>query len=225
MTSDRPTHDRLPTTIGFGAPKKAGTSKAHGEPLGEEELPAPRRRSAGTIGPFEMPADILDAWRDRRRPRPPGPRRLGEALRGARSDKRAEFERRLARKRPPALAEAIATLKDKLVADKPTIATRKASEVALDVITVAMPELILGSADLTPSNNTKTKNLVDIAPGCLWRPLHPLRHPRARHGRRHERHGHPRRLPAGRRHLPGLHRLRAPGDAHRGAGAASRWST
>jgi transketolase len=56
-------------------------------------------------------------------------------------------------------------LKEKLAADKPTIATRKASELALDAVTVAMPELVLGSADLTPSNNTKTKNLADITPG------------------------------------------------------------
>jgi transketolase len=80
---------------------------------------------------------------------------------------RAEFERRWARKRPAGLGPAIAALKEKLAAEKPTIATRKASELALEVITVAMPELILGSADLTPSNNTKTKNLTDIKAGAF----------------------------------------------------------
>ena len=73
----------------------------------------------------------------------------------------------MARKLPAELGKAIAGLKDKLAAEKPTVATRKASELALDVITVAMPELILGSADLTPSNNTKTKNLTEIKPGVF----------------------------------------------------------
>src|SRR5690606_25906901 len=67
-------------------------------------------------------------------------------------------------KRPAGLAPAIAALKGQLAAEKPTIATRKASELALDVISPLMPELIIGSADLTPSNNTKTKNLTDIQP-------------------------------------------------------------
>ena len=79
--------------------------------------------------------------------------------------KRGEFERRIDRKRPAALAEAFAKLKEKIAAEKPTLATRKASEMVLESITVAMPELLLGSADLTPSNNTQTKNLANIKPG------------------------------------------------------------
>ena len=86
---------------------------------------------------------------------PGNPRRRGASSNGAwRASCRAE------------LGKAIAGLKDKLAAEKPTVATRKASELALDVITVAMPELILGSADLTPSNNIKTKNLTEIKPGA-----------------------------------------------------------
>ena len=67
--------------------------------------------------------------------------------------------------RPQGLADAVAKLKDRLVAEPQNVATRKASEIALDVITEAVPELVLGSADLTPSNNTKTKNLTAISPG------------------------------------------------------------
>ena len=67
--------------------------------------------------------------------------------------------------RPLGLADAVAKLKDRLVAEPQSVATRKASEIALDVITEAVPELVLGSADLTPSNNTKTKNLTAISPG------------------------------------------------------------
>ena len=94
-----------------------------------------------------------EAWRQR--------------LAGKPEPARSEFERRMARKRPAGLAKAIAALKEKLATDKPTIATRKASELALDAITVTMPELVLGSADLTPSNNTRTKNLIEIKPGVF----------------------------------------------------------
>jgi transketolase len=78
---------------------------------------------------------------------------------------RAEFQRRVIdRRRPQGLAEAIGKLKDRLVAEPPTIATRKASELALDVLVPLMPELLLGSADLTPSNNTRTKGLKEVTP-------------------------------------------------------------
>jgi transketolase len=163
IQSDRPTLIACKTTIGFGAPTKAGTSKAHGEALGADEIAGARRNLEWEYPPFVIPNDILADWRAA------GAR--GKAARDAwtkrftASPKKSEFERRLARKRPAELAKAIAALKDKLAADKPTIATRKASELALDVISPIMPELLIGSADLTPSNNTKTKNLTDIKPG------------------------------------------------------------
>ncbi|MFG3756624.1 transketolase, partial [Klebsiella pneumoniae] len=79
---------------------------------------------------------------------------------------RAEFQRRVIdRKRPAALDAAVAKLKAKLVAEAPTVATRKASEMALEVLVAEVPELLLGSADLTPSNNTRTKDLKEIGPG------------------------------------------------------------
>ena len=162
LDSDRPTLIACKTTIGFGAPKKAGTSKAHGEPLGAEEIAGARRNLEWDHPPFEIPEDILAEWREagaRGRPsRDAWEKRL------AASPGKAEFERRLARKRPAGLAEALAALKDKLAAEKPAIATRKASELALDVISPMTPELLIGSADLTPSNNTKTANLTDIQP-------------------------------------------------------------
>ena len=163
LKSDRPTLIACKTTIGYGAPKKAGTSKAHGEPLGEEEIAGARAALGWESAPFEVPADILDAWR--KAGQRGQPKRDAWQKRLAASPKRAEFERRLARIRPAELATSIAALKEKLVADKATLATRKASEMVLEAVTVAVPELILGSADLTPSNNTKTKNLVDISLG------------------------------------------------------------
>jgi transketolase len=131
--------------------------------LGEEEIAGARKALGWEHGPFEIPDDILADWRKA------GARGRSEheawQARFAASPKREEFERRLARRRPAELGAAIAALKEKLAADKPTLATRKASEMALDVVTVAVPELILGSADLTPSNNTKTATLAVIAPG------------------------------------------------------------
>jgi transketolase len=163
--SDKPTLIACKTTIGYGAPKKAGTSKAHGEPLGAEELAGAKTALGWSHAPFEIPDNIRDAWAKAGKKG----RRLRKAwadrLKALPADKRAEFERRATGVRPQGLADAIAKLKDRLVAEPQNVATRKASEIALEVITEAMPELVLGSADLTPSNNTKTKNLNAVSPG------------------------------------------------------------
>src|SRR5258705_54194 len=163
--SDRPSMIACKTTIGFGAPTKAGTSKAHGEPLGAEELAGAKKALGWNYGPFEVPDDVLQAWRN-----------VGKQGASAHADWRRRFEakpdalrsefvrRVIDRKRPQGLADAIRKLKDKLVADPPTIATRKASEMALEVLVAEMPELLLGSADLTPSNNTRTKGLKEVTP-------------------------------------------------------------
>jgi hypothetical protein len=109
--------------------------------------------------------------------------------------KRAEFERRLAHKLPAKLDKAILAHKKALIASPVTVATRKASELALDVIEPVMPELVMGSADLTPSNNTRAKPRRGFHDQDAQGPLCPLRHPRARHGRRDERHHPAWRLP------------------------------
>jgi transketolase len=165
QTSDRPSLIACKTTIGFGAPTKAGTSKAHGEPLGADELAAAKKALGWDYGPFEVPDDVLAAWRN-----------VGKQGATAHADWRSRFDakpdalrnefirRVIDRKRPKGLDDAIRQLKDKLVADPPTIATRKASEMALEVLVPVMPELVLGSADLTPSNNTRTKGLKEVTP-------------------------------------------------------------
>ncbi|TCR70241.1 transketolase [Bosea sp. BK604] len=162
--SNKPTMIACKTVIGFGAPKKAGTSKAHGEPLGAEELAAAKKALGITGGAFEIAPDLLKTWRN-----------FGAAGAAARKEwqaryetlserKRAEFERRLAHKIPAKLDKAIVAHKKALIANPVTVATRKASELALDVIVPVMPELVSGSADLTPSNNTKVKGLDDFTP-------------------------------------------------------------
>ena len=163
--SDRPTLIACKTTIGYGAPKKAGTSKAHGEPLGGEELAGAKAALNWAHGPFEVPDDIRAAWKRAGRRGRREHRAWTERLKNAPEAQRAEFERRVKGELPQGLAEALTRHKQRLAAEPQTIATRKASELALEVITEIMPELVVGSADLTPSNNTKTKSLSVIAPG------------------------------------------------------------
>ena len=163
--SDRPTLIAAKTTIGFGAPTKAGTSKVHGSPLGAEEIAGARKALGWSYEPFDVPADVLDAWRAA------GARgaEAREAWEGrlAKTDaaRRAEFERRMSGKLPQGFDAAIADYKKKLAEDKPKVATRKSSEMALEVINGVVPETIGGSADLTGSNNTKTSQTKPITPG------------------------------------------------------------
>jgi transketolase len=163
--SDRPTLIACRTTIGYGAPRKAGTSKAHGEPLGGEELAGAKAALNWAHGPFEIPDGIRAAWKRAGRRGRREHRAWAERLKSAPEVQRTEFERRIKGELPQGLAEALARHKQRLVAEPQTMATRKASELALEVITEIMPELVVGSADLTPSNNTKTKSLSAIAPG------------------------------------------------------------
>jgi transketolase len=165
QASDRPTLIACKTTIGFGAPKKAGTSKAHGEPLGAEELAGAKQALGLAAAAFEVPPEVVAAWRAAGTRGRAARTQWQQRLAAKPADIRAELTRRLAGERPAGLDQAVAALKAKLAAEPPTVATRKASETALEVLTVAVPELVLGSADLTPSNNTRTKNLTEIAPG------------------------------------------------------------
>ncbi len=165
LKSDRPSLIACKTVIGYGAPKKAGTAKAHGEALGAEELAGAKRALEWNYGPFEIPEDILKAWRDAGARGQPAHAEWKKRFAAKDATARGEFERRFARKRPAALAGTFAALKDKIAAEKPTLATRKSSEMVLEAIVPAMPELVIGSADLTPSNNTLTKQAVSVKPG------------------------------------------------------------
>jgi transketolase len=162
--SDRPTLIAAKTTIGFGAPTKAGTNKVHGSPLGADEIAATRKALGWSYEPFEVPAEVLDAWRAAgargAQTRAAWEERLGKVDAG----QRAEFERRMAGALPAGLDKAIADYKKKLAEDKPKVATRKSSEMALEVINGVLPETIGGSADLTGSNNTKTSQTKAITP-------------------------------------------------------------
>jgi len=155
--SERPSLIACRTTIGFGAPNKGGTEKSHGSPLGAEEIAAARQKLGWTAPAFEIPSGILAQWRaagERSRPL-----RLAWEKRLAALDagKRAEFERRLRGELSGQLTASVNGVKQKLADAPKEIATRAASEFALEALTVALPEMVGGSADLTGSNNTRTK--------------------------------------------------------------------
>lgn len=154
--SDKPTLIAAKTTIGFGAPTKAGTNKVHGSPLGAEEIAGARKFFNWESPAFEVPSDILNAWRAAGEAGAKKRTEWEDRLAKADATKRAEFERRISGKLPQDFDAVIADYKKKLAADKPKVATRKSSEMALEVINGAVPETIGGSADLTGSNNTKT---------------------------------------------------------------------
>ena len=162
--SDRPTMIACKTTIGFGAPNKAGTAKVHGSPLGAEEIAATRLALNWTSEPFEVPSDVLDAWRlaglRSTKTRTAWEKRLAEAE----ATVRGEFERALRGDLPGAFETAVGEYKARLAKERPKVATRKASEMALGVINGAVSETIGGSADLTGSNNTKTSQTAPVTP-------------------------------------------------------------
>jgi transketolase len=163
--SDKPTMIACRTTIGFGAPHKAGTADAHGSALGAEEIKGAREKLGWNYPPFEIPAEILGEWRKAGARGANARKKWKERLNALPADRRAEFLRRMAGKLPAALAGAVRQVKENAVAKPQEIATRKASELTLESLVAAVPEMIGGSADLTGSNNTKTKAMAVIGPG------------------------------------------------------------
>lgn len=162
--SDRPTFIACKTTIGFGAPNKAGTHKVHGSPLGADEIAATRKALNWESPAFEVPADVLEAWRAAGTRSVDAHKAWEARLAATDAAKKSEFNRRFAGELPGNLDSAIDAYKKKLADAPPTVATRKASEDALEVINGVLPETLGGSADLTPSNNTKTSQMKSITP-------------------------------------------------------------
>jgi transketolase len=159
----RPSLIACRTTIGYGAPNKAGTEAVHGAPLGAAEIEGARDRLDWFHEPFEIPAGIRSAWEqiaDRGRVA-----RENWEDRFEMSANRAAFRQALAGKLPADFADKLAEYKRSLVETAPKVATRKASEMALGVINAATDLTVGGSADLTHSNLTLTKDLKSVAPG------------------------------------------------------------
>lgn len=159
--TSKPTLIACKTIIGFGAPNKQGTSGCHGAPLGEDEITAARKVLGWSAPAFEIPADILEAWRGisarSTEKRPAWEARLEK------SGDKETFIRVMAGDLPPSVDEALVALKKEIATDKPTKATRQSSGAVLNAIAELMPELIGGSADLSPSNNTQAKSMKSIS--------------------------------------------------------------
>ncbi len=163
--TDKPSMISCKTVIGFGFPTKAGTQKAHSDAPGEEEIAGARRVLKWDAPPFEIPQPLLDAWRaigakgrdarmawaDRVKAAPDG---LGE-----------DFDRRMKGELPAGWKQAVTDAKTELLGSEKDLATRQASGIVLNHLFDAIPEMLGGSADLTPSNNTKAKNQVEIPAG------------------------------------------------------------
>jgi transketolase len=163
--SDQPTMIAARTTIGFGAPTKAGTSKVHGSPLGAEELAGAKKNLGITYPAFTVPNQIIDAWRKAGSRGAPARADWQQRLAAADPAKRAEFERRQKQELPAGYAGAVDTFKHKLAEEKPKVASRKASQNALEVLNGVLPETIGGSADLTSSNYTNTSQTMPFTAG------------------------------------------------------------
>ncbi|MDE1466874.1 transketolase [Aurantiacibacter sp. D1-12] len=149
--TNKPSLIRCTTVIGKGAPNKGGTSAVHGAPLGDDEIAAARKELGWEHDPFVIPDEVMADWRA-----------TGERSKQAHSewqgrleasDQKAEFKRRMAGELPENFS--LHNYTQRLMAEPQKVATRKASEMALDQINAKLPETIGGSADLTGSNNTK----------------------------------------------------------------------
>ncbi len=163
--SDRPTLIACKTVIGFGSPNKQGTAAIHGNPLGDDEIALVRKELDWPHDAFEIPGDILGAWRAAGSRGADARKAWQEALDAMEEADRAEWDRRMSGDVSVEAHKATSDHIASLIAKPQTIATRKASELTLEALTAALPEMIGGSADLTGSNNTRTKAMKDIAPG------------------------------------------------------------
>ncbi|WP_426693303.1 transketolase [Sphingomonas sediminicola] len=150
----RPSLIRCKTIIGYGAPHKQGTAATHGSALGKEEVAAARIELDWDLPAFEIPEDVLSAWREAGS-RGASARAEWRKRLDANSNK-GEFTSRVANEADDSWLKPYV---DGLIANRPTVATRKASEMALEAINPVVQATIGGSADLTGSNNTKTKAL------------------------------------------------------------------
>ncbi|MDI3470656.1 MAG: Transketolase [Pseudolabrys sp.] len=157
--SDRPTLIACKTRIGFGAPTKEGSAKSHGAALGADEVAGARKNLHWDHPPFEIPADVLTAWRAAGQRSKTAHADWQKRLMALSAEQRFEFERRTRGDLPKGFSGAVKAVKEKLAAEPKNIASRASSEFALEGLTAALPEMVGGSADLTGSNNTRTKSM------------------------------------------------------------------
>jgi transketolase len=155
--NDRPSLIACRTLIGFGAPNRQGTEKAHGAPLGADEVAKTRDALNWPYEPFQIPEPVLKQWRKASAHGHAARRSWIERTRCLNSATRSPFHDALNRNLPCGYADAMARIRDRFGAERPNIATRQASQLVIDEIAEALPNLLGGSADLTHSNLTRAK--------------------------------------------------------------------
>jgi transketolase len=155
--SDRPSLIACRTVIGFGAPNRQGSEKAHGAPLGSDEVARTREALDWPHQPFQLPEAVLDAWREIGAQGRDLHRAWIERSKRLCSGARSPFHDALNRKLPSDYALTMALIRDRFAAEQPNIATRQASQRVIDALAEALPNLLGGSADLTHSNLTRAK--------------------------------------------------------------------
>jgi transketolase len=163
--SDRPSLIACRTVIGFGAPNRQGTEKAHGAPLGTEEIARTRAALDWPHGPFEIPETVLEQWRGIGARGHAARRSWIERTRRLNVSPRSPFHDALNRKLPCGYTQAIAQIRDRFATERPNIASRQASQLVIDAIAEALPNFLGGSADLTHSNLTRAKTQQPVRPG------------------------------------------------------------
>jgi len=160
--SDKPSLIACKTTIGYGAPTKAGTHDTHGAPLGADEIKGMREGLGWHSPAFEIPQNVLEAWRSAMA-RNSADRDAWEGrLNKLDAATKAEFVRTDAGTLPAGWEDTLNAFKKKMAEEPPKLATRQASGKVLEVLTASIPEMIGGSADLTGSVNTKTPSTPSI---------------------------------------------------------------
>lgn len=153
--NDRPSLIACRTMIGFGAPSRQGSEKAHGAPLGAEEVAKTRAALDWPYEPFLIPDSVLKQWRKIGERGHAARRSWIERTRRLNPVARSPFHDALNRNLPFGYAEALTDIRDRFAAERPDIATRQASQIVINTIAEALPNLLGGSADLTHSNLTR----------------------------------------------------------------------
>jgi transketolase len=163
--NDRPSLIACRTVIGFGAPNRQGTEKAHGAPLGADEVANTRAALDWPHPPFQIPQSVLEQWRMIGARGQAARRNWIERTRRLNSVPRSPFHDALNRKLPCEYVGAMAQVRNRFSTERPDIATRQASQLVIDTIAKTLPNLLGGSADLTHSNLTRAKTQQPVRPG------------------------------------------------------------
>jgi transketolase len=156
--SKKPNIISCKTIIGFGSPNKSGKASSHGSPLGHDEISLVRKKLKWNYSPFETPKDILNAWREIGTKGIVLERKWNSSLKKKSPKIKKELEKTLKNQGLKNLDKLINDEKNKYFKEKPSKATRECSMIIIESLSKLLPELIGGSADLSGSNNTKTKN-------------------------------------------------------------------